>query len=156
MVGLTRRCLRRSCSGHQKLKTKRSSFFIPVTVLLSYWLTAFAVAFGSSPVPGTKEILQVTQNERKCKIFFLLYPKFGHLFGERKWKRGVHFQHTPNVFRAFLKDNPSSAALATLSAYSSNDSLTYLYTIVTVLRPFTPTICGTVSFLVHSAFFLAQ
>ena len=35
---------------------------------------------GSSPVPGTKEILQVTLNERKSKIFFLLYPKFGHIF----------------------------------------------------------------------------
>ena len=33
---------------------------------------------GSSPVPGTKEILQVTLNERKCKIFFLLYPNLGH------------------------------------------------------------------------------
>ena len=29
-----------------------------------------------SPVPGTKEILQVTRNERKCKIFFLLYHIF--------------------------------------------------------------------------------
>ena len=34
---------------------------------------------GSSPVPGTKEILQVTQYERKCKIFFLLYPSFGQM-----------------------------------------------------------------------------
>ncbi len=51
---------------------------MPVTVLLSYWLTAYAVAFGSSPVPGTKEILQVTLNERKRKIFFLLYPNLGH------------------------------------------------------------------------------
>ena len=31
------------------------------------------------PVPGTKEILQVTQNERKCKIFFLLCPNLGHI-----------------------------------------------------------------------------
>ena len=30
-------------------------------------------------VPGTKEILQVTLNERKCKIFFLLYPSFGQM-----------------------------------------------------------------------------
>ncbi len=30
------------------------------------------------PIPGTKEILQVTQNERKCKIFFLLYHNLGH------------------------------------------------------------------------------
>ena len=28
---------------------------------------------GSSPVPGTKEILQVVQNERKSKIFFFFY-----------------------------------------------------------------------------------
>ena len=38
------------------------------------------------PVPGTKEILQVTQNERKCKIFFLLYPNLGHslaIFSEK-------------------------------------------------------------------------
>ena len=41
---------------------------------------------GSSPVPGTKEILQVTLNERKSKIFFLLYPNLGHslaMFSEK-------------------------------------------------------------------------
>ena len=27
----------------------------------------------SVPVPGTKEILQVALNERKCKIFFFFY-----------------------------------------------------------------------------------
>ena len=37
---------------------------------------------GSSPVPGTKEILQVVLNERKSKIFFLLYPKFGHILDD--------------------------------------------------------------------------
>jgi len=42
-------------------------------------------------VPGTKEILQVTQNERKCKIFFLLYSSFGHLlatFSRKETKKG--------------------------------------------------------------------
>lgn len=34
------------------------------------------------PVPGTKEILQVTLNERKSKIFFLLYPIFGHVLAD--------------------------------------------------------------------------
>ena len=56
---------------------------------------------GSSPVPGTKEILQVTQNERKRKIFFLLYPNLGHLlatFSKKGMKMGCAFLHTPYVF----------------------------------------------------------
>ena len=46
---------------------------------------------GSSPVPGTKKILQVVQNERKSKIFFLLYSNFGHLlatFLKKGMKKG--------------------------------------------------------------------
>ena len=56
---------------------------------------------GSSPVPGTKEILQVTQYERKSKIFFLLYPNLGHLlatFSKKGMKMGCAFLHTPYVF----------------------------------------------------------
>ena len=33
---------------------------------------------GSSPVPGTKRILQVVQNEQNVEFFFILYLKFGH------------------------------------------------------------------------------
>lgn len=35
--------------------------------------------FENNTAAGTKEILQVVLNERKCKIFFLLYPNLGHL-----------------------------------------------------------------------------
>jgi len=45
--------------------------------------------------------LQVTLNERKCKIFFLLCRNFGHLlatFSKKGMKMGCAFLHTPYVF----------------------------------------------------------
>ena len=50
--------------------------------------------FEKSSAAGTKEILQVTQNERKCKIFFLLCPNFGHslaTFSTNEMKKGMSF-----------------------------------------------------------------
>ena len=57
----------KSCSGHQREDQKGLLFFMPVTVLLSYWLTAYAVAFGSNPVPGTKKM--------KTKKVFFFYAR---------------------------------------------------------------------------------
>ena len=54
---------------------------------------------------GTKEILQVVQNERKSKIFFLLYPKFVHIlviFSRKRDEKRVPFAVEDRV------DNPVS------------------------------------------------
>ena len=53
---------------------------------------------GSSPVPGTKRISQVVQNERKVKFFFYVYFSFGHLlatFSKKGNENGVCFSAHP-------------------------------------------------------------
>ena len=58
------------------------------------------------PVPGTEEILQVVQNERKSKIFFLLYPKFGHLlatFSRKGMEKGCRLTPLKHCFNPHSK-----------------------------------------------------
>ena len=56
---------------------------------------------GSSPVPGTRGILQEVQNERNVEFFFYVCFNFGHLlatFSKKGMKMGCAFRHTPYVF----------------------------------------------------------
>ena len=92
-------CKFKSCPGHKKgkflifpllLKVSRAFETLPARVaeLVDAHVSGACSerSAGSSPVPGTKEILQVTLNERKSKIFFLLYPNLGHslaMFSEK-------------------------------------------------------------------------
>lgn len=65
---------------------------MPVTVISKGKVDGFRHRLRLKPVPGTKEFLQVTQNERKYKIFFLLYPKFGHnlvIISKKRYEKGV-------------------------------------------------------------------
>ena len=109
-------CKFKSCPGHQKkgeLTTIRkhptrdsdSHGILPARVaeLVDAHVSGACSerSAGSSPVPGTKEILQVALNERKSKIFFLIYPNFGHslaIFSENGIKKWCACRHTPNVF----------------------------------------------------------
>lgn len=75
---------------------------------------------GSSPVPGTKEILQVAQNERKCKIFFLLYPKFGHLlatFSRKGMKKGCRLTPLKQCFISASKQPIHSGTCHTVGVF---------------------------------------
>ena len=49
--------------------------------------------FENNTAAGAKEILQVVQNEQKAKSFFLLYPKFGHIFEKRWYLRVLDIQN---------------------------------------------------------------
>ena len=72
-------CKFKSCPGHPETpKAEKRNARVAELVDAHVSGACSERSAGSSPVPGTKEILQVVQNERKSKIFFLLYPKIGH------------------------------------------------------------------------------
>ena len=75
---------------------------------------------GSSPVPGTKEILQVVQNERKSKIFFLLYPIFGHLlatFSRKGMEKGCRLTPLKHCFNPHSKQPIHSGTRHTVGIF---------------------------------------
>ena len=133
-----------SCSGHQR-ETEMFLFFCALH--RTCW---YAVAFLWSAAFGTghrRDFASSSKMNEKAKSFFLLYLKFGHnlVIFSKKMRRGAKL-HPLNIVSIHLQNSPSTAALATLSAYSSKLNLTYLQNIVSVLCPLTLIICETVNF----------